>query len=184
VPVPRVATSALSAFVASAAPGSARARDSVRHPQSRSRSVREPHRACRVSFAVCHRAQAGGAFHLADDRVEGAVRALRRAEIAQARVRFGGKAFQRRSRAAISRYLPRRRAARTRLCPRPAPHKQFRFFFPPDEGGQAGRVRASKRLATELARSAAHARVGPVMPLPWARGLPILWRCRRAPTRE
>ena len=50
----------------------------------------------RLRFVVVH--QAGGAFHLADDRIKRAVRVLRRAEIAQARVRLGGEAFQQRGR--------------------------------------------------------------------------------------
>ena len=40
---------------------------------------------------------AGGAFDLADERIERAVRVLRRAEIARARVRLGRKAFHERS---------------------------------------------------------------------------------------
>jgi hypothetical protein len=40
--------------------------------------------------------QSGGAFHLADDRIKRAVRVLRRAEIAQPRVRLSGEAFQQR----------------------------------------------------------------------------------------
>ena len=42
--------------------------------------------------------QSSGAFHLADDRIKCAVRVLRGAEIAQARVRLGSEAFQQRSR--------------------------------------------------------------------------------------
>ena len=42
--------------------------------------------------------QSGGTFHLADDRIKRAVGVLRRAEIAQARVRLGSEAFQKRSR--------------------------------------------------------------------------------------
>ena len=38
--------------------------------------------------------QSGGTFHLADDRIKRAVGVLRRAEIAQARVRLGSEAFQ------------------------------------------------------------------------------------------
>ena len=38
--------------------------------------------------------QSGGTFHLADDRIKRAVGMLRRAEITQARVRFGSEAFQ------------------------------------------------------------------------------------------
>jgi hypothetical protein len=40
--------------------------------------------------------QSGGALYLAHDRIKRAVRVLRRAEIAQARVRLGGEAFQQR----------------------------------------------------------------------------------------
>src|SRR5262249_40889465 len=40
--------------------------------------------------------QSGGAFHLAHDRIKRTVRVLRRAEIAQARMRLGGEAFQQR----------------------------------------------------------------------------------------
>ena len=42
--------------------------------------------------------KSSGAFHLADDRIKRAVGVLRRAEIAQARVRFACEAFQQRRR--------------------------------------------------------------------------------------
>src|SRR5205807_1806305 len=50
----------------------------------------------RSQFVVVR--QSSGAFHLANDRIERAVRVLRGAEIAQARVRFGGEALQKRGR--------------------------------------------------------------------------------------
>jgi len=94
----------------------------------------------RLRFVVVR--QSSGAFHLADDRIKRAVRVLRGAEIAQARVRFGGQAFQK------GRREPRfpntclageeHDLTFTGLCPGPAPKKQFGFFFPPHEVGQAG----------------------------------------------
>ena len=88
--------------------------------------------------------QSRGTLHLADDRIERAVGVLRRAEIAQARVRLAGEAFQ--NRGGESRFADpclagkQHHLAFTALCLRPAPQQQFGFFFPPDEGDQAGRV--------------------------------------------
>ena len=88
--------------------------------------------------------QSGGALHLADDRIKRAVGVLRRAEIAQARVRFAGEAFQKRRReprlADTGLAGEQHHLAFAGLCPRPAPKKQFEFFFPPDQGGQTRRV--------------------------------------------
>ena len=88
--------------------------------------------------------RSGRAFHLADDRIERAVRVLRGAEIAQAHVRLGGDAFQQRRReprfADTGLAGEQHHLAFTRLCPRPAPQQQLGFFFPPDELGQAARV--------------------------------------------
>ena len=88
--------------------------------------------------------KSGGAFHLTDDRIEGAVGVLRRAEVAQARVRFGGEAFQQRRRkprfADAGLAGEQHHLAFAGLCLRPAPQQQFKFFFPPDKLGQAARV--------------------------------------------
>jgi len=92
--------------------------------------------------------QSGGAFHLADDRIKRAVRVLRGAEIAQARVRLGCEAFQKR------RGEPRLpntglageqdHLAFTGLCPGPAPKQQVLFFLAANKGGQAGSVQGVK----------------------------------------
>ena len=88
--------------------------------------------------------KSGGTFHLADDRIKRAVRVLRGAEIAQARVRLGSEAFQQRSRqsrlADASLAGEQHHLAFAGLCLRPAPQQQFEFFFAPDEVGQAARV--------------------------------------------
>ena len=90
--------------------------------------------------------KSGGALHLADDRIKRAVGVLRRAEIAQARVRLGSEAFQQRGRQ--SRLADTRLAGEQHhlafagLCLRPAPQQQFEFFFPPDKLGQAARVQS------------------------------------------
>ena len=87
-----------------------------------------------------------GAFHLTNDRVERAVRVLRRAEVSQARVRLASKAFQERSRQ--SRLADARFTGEQHdlpfagLCFRPAPQQQFEFFFTPDKLGQAGCVQS------------------------------------------
>ena len=109
--------------------------------------------------------QSGGTFHLADDRIKRAVGVLRRAEIAQARVRLGGEAFQQRGReprfADTGLAGEEHHLAFAGLCPRPAPQQQFEFFFPPDEGGQAGRV---QRLEAAFRRTRPQRRPGPHRP--------------------
>ena len=88
--------------------------------------------------------QSGGTFHLADDRIKRAVGVLRRAEIAQARVRLASEAFQQRGReprfADPGLAGEQHHLAFAGLRFRPAPQQQFEFFFPPDEVGQAARV--------------------------------------------
>ena len=85
--------------------------------------------------------QPGGTLHLADDRIKRAVGMLRRAEIAQARVRLVGEAFQQRRRQ--SRFADAGLAGKenhlafTALCSRPAPQQQFAFFFAANQRGQA-----------------------------------------------
>ena len=113
-------------------------------PRSRSRSARAARRACRASLRRIVARQSGGAFHLADDRIKRAVGVLRRAEIAQPRVRLACEAFQQRRRQ--PRFADARLAgeqhdlAFAALRFRPAPKQQVEFFLPPDQGGQAGRV--------------------------------------------
>ena len=88
--------------------------------------------------------QSSGAFHLGDDRIKRAVGVLRRAEVAQARVWLDGEAFQKRC--GEPRFAntglagEQHHLAFTGLGPGPAPKQQFKFFFPPDEVGQAARV--------------------------------------------
>ena len=88
--------------------------------------------------------QSGGAFHLADDRIKRAVGVLRRAEIAQSRVRLAGEALQQRRRqprfADASLAGEQHHLALAALRLGPAPQQQFEFFFPPDQSGQAARV--------------------------------------------
>ena len=109
--------------------------------------------------------QSGGTFHLADDRIKRAVGVLRRAEIAQARVRLVGEAFQKRGReprfADAGLAGEQHHLAFTGLCPRPTPQQQFEFFFPPDEGSQAGRV---QRLEAALHGTCPQRRPGPHRP--------------------
>ena len=105
--------------------------------------------------------KSGGAFHLADDRIKRAVGVLRRAEIAQARVRLAGEAFQQRRRE--PRFADAGLAGEQHhltfagLCLRPAPQQQFEFFFPPDERGQAARV---QRLEAAFHRTRPQRRPG------------------------
>ena len=114
--------------------------------------------------------KSSGAFHLTDDRIKGAVGVLRRAEIAQARVRFAGEAFhERRSKPRLADTClagKQHHLTFAALCLRPAPQQQFEFFFPPDQLGQI-RSRAVPRsgFRPKLARNAAQARTGPTMPL-------------------
>ena len=109
--------------------------------------------------------KSGGTFHLADDRIKRAVGVLRRAEIAQARVRLGGEAFQQRGReprfADAGLAGEQHHLAFAGLCPRPAPQQQFEFFFPPDERGQAARV---QRLEAAFHRTRPQRRPGPHRP--------------------
>ena len=69
---------------------------------------------------------------------------LRRAEVAQARVRLAGEALQKRSREPrfADTCLAREEHHLTfaGLCLRPASQQQFEFFLPPDERGQSARV--------------------------------------------
>jgi hypothetical protein len=73
---------------------------------------------------------------------------LRGAEIAQTRVRFGGETLEKRGReprfpdACLAR--EQHDLAFTRFRPFPAAMKSLALFFPPDEGGQAGRVHCVK----------------------------------------
>ena len=87
-------------------------------------------------------------FHLPDNGMKRAVRALGGREIAQARVRLANQAFQQGSR--------KSRFADTGLAreqhhlavagrgPGPALEQQFGFFFPPHDGSQAGPVERLK----------------------------------------
>ena len=88
--------------------------------------------------------ESSGTFHLADDGIKRAVGVLGRAEIAQARVRFAGEAFEKRRReprfADTCLAGKEHHLAFTGLGSRPAPQQQVGFFVPPDEGGQSGRV--------------------------------------------
>ena len=109
--------------------------------------------------------QSGGAFHLADDRIKRAVGVLRRAEIAQPRVRFAGEAFQQRRReprfADAGLAGEQHHLAFAALRPGPAPQQQFEFFFPPDQRGQAARV---QRLEAAFRRTRPQRRPGPRRP--------------------
>ena len=94
---------------------------------------------------------------------------LRRAEIAQARVRLAREAFQQRR--SEARFADARLAREEHyvafgvLRVRPPPQEQIEFFFAPDKLRQPLAWRASKRLSTEAGRSAAQARIGTAMPL-------------------
>src|SRR5271166_4830181 len=84
--------------------------------------------------------QSSGAFELADDRMERAVGMLRRAEIAQARVRLAGEMFHelRRQPRFADAGLAREQHDLTfaRLRQRPSLRQQFKLLFPPDERRQ------------------------------------------------
>ena len=95
---------------------------------------------CRVILAL----ETGGALKSGDERIERAITVLERAEMAQPDVRFvteallelGGQAGLADARLARQQHdLPF-----AGLRSPPAPQKQFTFFFPPDESGQAARV--------------------------------------------
>src|SRR5215831_6141676 len=98
--------------------------------------------------------KAGGSFHLADDRMQRAVRALRRAEIAQARVRLGSDVLeQRRSEPRFADpglATKQHHLSFTGLCLGPPPKKQFKFFLTADKGGEVARM---QRLETALYRT-------------------------------
>ena len=125
------------------------------------------HRAWRASLWRVAVRKSSSTFHLANDRMKRTVGMLWRAEIAQTRVRFSGKAFQH---AAVSRdlpipALPEHDLAFASLSLRPALKQQFKFFFVPNEAVRSDVCSASKRLSTELARSGAKVRTIPAMPL-------------------
>ena len=88
--------------------------------------------------------KSSGALDLADSRIKGAVSVLGRAEIAQPRVWLAGKAFQ--ERCGQSRLTNARFTGEQHHLPfaalgfRPAPQKNFEFFFSPNKLGQPGRV--------------------------------------------
>ena len=109
--------------------------------------------------------QSGGPFHLADDRVKRAVGVLRRAEIAQPRVRFAGEAFEQRRRqprfADAGLAGQQHDLAFAALGFGPAPQQQLEFFFPPDQRGQAGRV---QRLEAAFRGTRPQRRPGPRRP--------------------
>ena len=113
--------------------------------------------------------KSSGTLHLADDRIKRAVGVLRRAEVAQARVRLGSEAFQQRSRQsrlADARFTGEQHHltfAGLRL--RPAPQQQFEFFFPPDKLGQAARVQ-SLEAAFDRSSVAAPPRLAPALRCP------------------
>src|SRR5208282_2655438 len=82
-----------------------------------------------------------GALKPRDERIERAVAMLERAEMAQPDMRLVAQALLKRGDQAG---LSDPRLARqehhlpfTGLCARPASEKQFTFFFPPDQRGQA-----------------------------------------------
>ena len=146
-------------------------RQRARRPRSRS-TVCASSASSLSSFAcgVVVARKPGGALHLADDRIERAVGVLRRAEIAQPRVRLrrrGAPAAP--PSAATCRCRPRRRAARPglrRLRLGPAPQQQVRVLLPA-RPARSGRSRAAPRSGSpsNSRRSAAQARAGPAMPL-------------------
>src|SRR6185437_11063670 len=105
--------------------------------------------------------EAGGALHLADDRVERAVGVLRGAEVAKLRVRLASEAFQERSRQ--SRLSDARFTRKQHhltfpgLCFRPPAQQQIEFFFPSDKFRQPARV---KSLEPTLRRTLPERRPG------------------------
>ena len=88
--------------------------------------------------------QFSGTLHLADDRIKCAVRVVRGTETAKARMRLGGKAFQKRHREPrfpdTSLAREQHHLAFAGLRPGPAPKQQFRFFFPSDKGSHTASV--------------------------------------------
>ena len=117
--------------------------------------------------------QCSGAFHLADDRIKRAVGVLRRAEIAQARVRFSSEAFQQRGceprLADTGLAREQHHLSFTGLCSRPAPQQQFKFFFTSNEVGQAAPV---QRLEAAFRRTRPQGCERPYWP---GDALEVLW---------
>ena len=141
---------------------------SGQHP-SKSVHVRAGRQACLASMITSSsRAKPGGAFELANNRIECAVRVMRRAEMAQPRMRFAGESA---SSAAVSRDLPMPGSPETALLVLRRPWPNQRRINNSNSSSRPTRVvrslacSASKRLSTGLGRSAAHARAGPAMPL-------------------
>jgi hypothetical protein len=81
--------------------------------------------------------KSGGAFELSDDRIKGAIRVLGRAEITEPRVWLGREALHERGGepgfADAGLTGQQHHLAFASLRFRPAPHEQFKLFFPPDE---------------------------------------------------
>ncbi len=163
--------------------GSARARDSVRRSAATASRRRARHppatsalcasSASSLSSFASRRVvvrQPGRALHLADDRMKRAVGVLRRAEIAQARMRLGGEAFAKRGRqprfadAGLAGEQHDLALARLRRCDQRR-SSSSNSSSRPTSAVRPSACSASKRLSTELARSAAQARAGPAMPL-------------------
>ncbi len=88
--------------------------------------------------------QSSGTFHLTDYRIKSAVGVLRRAKIAQARVRLRRKALeQRRSQPRFANTCLARQKhhlAFASLRLRPTPQQQFKVFFPSDKLSHAACV--------------------------------------------
>ena len=103
----------------------------------------------------------GGPLHVADDRMERAIRVLRRAEIAQPHMRLARQPLQKRrgqARLADARLARKQNdLALARLRHGPAPLKEFALFFAPDQGRQPARV---QRLEAALLRTLPQRRVG------------------------
>ena len=108
------------------------------------------------------RGHAGGAFHLDGERIKCAVRVLRRAEIARARVRLGRKTFHERSgqpRFADAGFArEQHHLAFAAPCQGPAPRQQPGLFVPSDQRRQATRMQG---VEAAFHRAEAQRRPGP-----------------------
>ena len=97
-------------------------------------------------------------LHLANDRKESAVGALRGAEVTQARVWFGGDAFEQcggQARFADARFSgEQHHLAFASLRFRPTPQQQFEFFFAPDKPPGTGKTSHAVALMAAIVRTA------------------------------
>ena len=133
---------------------------------ARSRRCREPRvEPVELGLWIVLASKAGRALQLRNDRVKGAVRVLRRAEISQPLVRLARQPlqkFRREARLADASFAREQHdLSFARLRPGPAPEQKFGFFVSPDERSQPARV---KRFEPALPRTFRQSHIGPRRP--------------------